>query len=102
MFRGIYPSSKVKVLIIELKKLQDDLGELQDLEVHAEILQNFLVQETSNQENKPAPANPIQQLIDQMHARKQILMKNFHEKFSFFATRKDKKLFADLLGIKKI
>jgi CHAD domain-containing protein len=102
MFGGIYPSGKVKVLIKELKKLQDDLGELQDLEVHAEILQTFLAQETSNQENNPAPANPIQQLIDRMHARKQILMENFHEKFSFFASKRDKKLFMDMLGLKKI
>lgn len=102
MFRGLYPTSKIKVLIKELKNIQDDLGELQDLEVHAEILQTFLAQETSNQENNPAPANPIQLLIDKMHTRKQEIMRSFHKKFSFFASKKDKKLFADLLGLKKI
>ena len=102
MFRGLYPTSKIKVLIKELKNIQDDLGELQDLEVHAEILQNFLAQKTSNKENKSLPASPIQQLIDKMHTRKQEIMKSFHEKFSFFASKQDRKLFADLLGLKKI
>jgi CHAD domain-containing protein len=102
MFRGLYPSSQVKVLIKELKILQDDLGELQDLEAHSEILQNYLSQEISDKDAKHEPVNTIQQLIDKMHIRKQVIMENFHEKFSLFASKKVKKMFTDLLGLKNI
>jgi len=102
MFRDLYSPGKVKVLIKELKILQDDLGELQDLEAHSEILQNFLSQEISNKDGKHEPVNTIQQLIDKMHTRKQVIMENFHEKFSLFASKKVKKMFTDLLGLKNI
>ena len=102
MFRGLYPADKVKVIINELKKLQDDLGELQDLEVHAEILQNFLTRKINNKEKKYSLNSPIQRLIEEMHARKLVIMENFHAKFSIFASKKDKRLFVELLRLKAL
>lgn len=98
MFRALYPVSKVRTLIKELKKLQDDLGELQDLEAHTEILQDFMTQNTIKSDENKKTREAVRQLIDKMHTRKQVIMKKFHKKFSYFASNKNIKLTAELFG----
>lgn len=100
MFRELYPSYKVKILTKELKNLQNDLGKLQDLEVHAEILQDFLTRKTMNQDNSHVPVNAIQQSIDDMNTQKKAIMHNFCTPFNSFASKTNKNLFAELLGMK--
>lgn len=98
MFRDLYPPAIVKRLIKELKKLQDDLGELQDLEVHAEIMQNILGMERNKTGDEHKLKNVIRKLISKMSIRKQAIIENFHEKFSLFASKKIKTLYKELYG----
>jgi CHAD domain-containing protein len=100
MFRDLYPYKKVKILIKALKNLQNNLGELQDLEVHAEILQNFLIQQVMDKGNAQVPGMEVRQLIERMNSQKQTLMKCFHSPFSSFASKQNKKLFAELFELK--
>jgi CHAD domain-containing protein len=99
MFRSLYSTKKVKVLINELKSLQNNLGELQDLEVHVEILQSFLTQEILIKNDNRMLLTSIQQLVDSMLSRKQTVMDNFFAPFNAFASKKNKQLFAELLGL---
>ena len=102
MFRELYPAKKIKALIKELKKLQDDLGELQDLEVHTEILQSFLMQGiTAKEENQPAE-NMVRELIERNQMRKREIINRFGTIFDSFSNKKNKKLFTDLLGMKQL
>ena len=102
MFSELYPSKKIKTLIKELKKLQDNLGELQDLEVHSEILQNFLMQRTTVNENNQQAENAVRQLIERNDMRKQDIINHFLASFASFSSKKNKKLFTDLLGMKHL
>ena len=100
MFRELYPPKKVKSLIKELKYLQNNLGELQDLEVHTEILQNFLTQQVMDKGNAQVTGMEVEQVIDMMNAQKQTLMQNFNAPFVAFASKQNKKLFAELFELK--
>ena len=96
IFRALYPASKVRALIKGLKNLQDDLGELQDLEAHIEILKNYLTQEIMNSDKSAGSREAVLQLVDKMHTRKQVIIENFHRKFNMFASKKNKKLYTEL------
>ncbi len=97
MLRDLYEPKIVKKSIKALKQLQDNLGELQDLEVHTEILRNFLLQQKPAHTGDQITGNTIQQLIDRMYSRKQVVIGNFHKTFRVFCTRKNKHLMTELL-----
>jgi CHAD domain-containing protein len=102
MFRELYPQKKIKALIKELKKLQDDLGELQDLEVHTEILQSFLLQGITAKEENQQAENMVGELIERNQIRKQVIINRFVDIFDSFSNKKNKKMFTDLLGMKQL
>jgi CHAD domain-containing protein len=100
IFRNLYSSKKVKILINELKDLQDILGELQDLEVHIEILQDYLAQKYPEEITKQKSEDVIQQLIDRMNERKLTVQDKFQARFDSFASKKNRKRFKAMFGFK--
>ena len=101
MFSEVYPSKKIKTLIKELKKLQDNLGELQDLEVHTEILQSFLIQGITAKKKNQQAKDVVRQLIERNQMRKREIVNQFATTFASFNSKKNKKLFTDFLGMKQ-
>ena len=101
MLRNLYKPKKVKRAIKALKQLQDNLGELQDLEVHIEILQEFLLQKRPDKMSSQSSGNAIQQLIDWMSNRKLVVISDFHKAFCVFSNKKNKDLMTELLEVKK-
>ena len=102
IFRNLYSTKNVKISINELKNLQDVLGELQDLEVHIDILQDFLLQKYPGENSQQKSEGTVQQLTDKMRKRKLTVQNSFQARFDSFASKKNTKMFADLLGLKKI
>ena len=96
IFRSLYSNKKVKILIDELKGLQDVLGELQDLEVYIEILQNYLAEKYPREATNQKSENIIEQLIHRMSDRKLKVKDKFQAKFDSFASKKNRKLFKTL------
>jgi CHAD domain-containing protein len=78
----------VKVVINEIKKLQDHLGDLNDAHVAAGILRDFLAQWDALQAQKPVaerhnPA-PVLMYLSYQYAERQRLMVTFQEAWAHF------------------
>lgn len=84
-FREFYPEKKIAVQIKQLKRLQNELGEFQDLCVQQAILNKFI---TALDKDLWAPAS-TRQVMDKLHKRqlkqKKIMHKNIPDVFGRFA-----------------
>ena len=86
-FQHLYPDNKMKKLINNLKDLQDNLGEYQDLQVQ----QNSLLQFISEMENETGldvgARKAIEMLVTKLARREQIVRTEFNIKFEVFASK---------------
>jgi len=87
-FESLYPKDDVRPLIKEVKKLQDNLGEHQDLEVHiANLTQSDVL---------PGPLAAIERICHRFEKRKLKLRKEFRARFDEFSAKAHKKRFESL------
>ncbi len=100
-FSSLYPRKKIKSLIKQLKKLQDNLGDFNDLSVQEEYLltmaQNLPL--TSRQSKNTLVA--IGSLIEKLDAKKQTTRKAFANTFNSFSSPQNQKLFHELFALKR-
>lgn len=84
-FQTLYPSARIQPLMKQLKKLQDVLGDFQDLSVQAHALQQFESQMEEERQLTPETANAIALLIQQFDARLEQQRRAFFNQFEAFS-----------------
>jgi CHAD domain-containing protein len=99
-FSSLFSRKKMNTLIAQLKKLQDNLGEFNDLCVQREYLLNLIEElPTTQQQNKKTLA-AIGSLIGAMDKEKQTVKDAFAETFTDFASSANQELFRELFSSK--
>jgi CHAD domain-containing protein len=101
-FAGLYPADKIRPLIGALKKLQTNLGDLNDYAVEQAVLAGYL-------ERLPADGTPavaavreaIPLLIEQLRQRQTKTRKAFQDRFDAFSGKRVVAGFRDLFGSHK-
>jgi len=92
-FQSLYNNKDIRPLIKELKKLQENLGEHQDLEVHIANLTTY-AKETKIHSNVSADLlNAIERICHRFEERKHQLRHEFRTRFDEFSTKANKKRF---------
>lgn len=84
-FQSLYPHDKISALIRSLKELQDNLGEFQDLEVHAQALRAIAMMPTAEPPLPPETLLAIGQLIERLREHQQQVRTEFAARFAVFA-----------------
>ena len=99
-FASLFHRKKINTLIAQLKKLQDNLGDFNDLCVQGEYLLNIAEELpiTDQQSNKALVA--IGSLIETLDRKKQQVKDAFAKTFTVYASLANKKLFRELFASK--
>jgi len=95
-FRSLYPEEEMLPLINALKRLQDNLGDFNDLEVQQETLEQFA--QTMLVE-KIGTANSLMamgRLVERLEHRQGEERKIFHRRFAQFSSRKNRQRLKEL------
>jgi CHAD domain-containing protein len=97
-FSSLFPRKKINVLIEQLKKLQDNLGDFNDLCVQEEYLLNIAEELpiTDRQSKKTLVA--IGSLIGTLDREKKIVKDAFAKTFTGYASPANKRLFRELFA----
>ncbi|MCG8381906.1 MAG: CHAD domain-containing protein [Gammaproteobacteria bacterium] len=84
-FQTLYPSARIQPLMKQLKKLQDVLGDFQDLSVQAHTLQQFESQMEAERQLTPETTHAIALLIQHFDARLEQQRGAFFNQFEQFS-----------------
>lgn len=101
-FASLFPANEMNLLVGQVKKLQQNLGDFNDLSVQQQTLFDYLEHRLSST-GKPLleTAAAIGGLIATLNARQQVVRQAFAATFNGFDTLINNKLFAELFGSKK-
>jgi CHAD domain-containing protein len=99
-FSSLFPRKKINVLIEQLKKLQDNLGDFNDLCVQEEYLLNIIKELPATQRQLKTTLVAIGSLVGALDRERQIVKDAFAETFSDFASTGNKELFQELFASK--
>jgi CHAD domain-containing protein len=97
----LYPPEQIKKLINQLKKLQDNLGDFNDLSVQIEYLLSMAEKLPLSGRQSKNTLVAIGSLIDRLDTKKQSVRQAFAETFGKFSSPKNKQLFDELFGLKR-
>lgn len=95
-FKGLYPEADIKLLVAELKQLQDNLGDYQDLAVQQASFEGFrggMEKEAMLTERVDAA---LVHLVELLAEREAEVRKEFDEHFRRFEAKPVRRLFASL------
>lgn len=95
-FQNLYPGKDIARLITQLKGLQDNLGEFQDMDVQSHALHDFARQMAQQGVTNSDTFMAMGVLADGMEQRKKQLKQDFGECYGNFAREKYQKLFRKL------
>jgi CHAD domain-containing protein len=97
-FQNLYPENKMQKLIGNLKDLQDNLGEFQDLQVQQDSLRQFI----SDMENEtgivPETRKAIEMLVTRLAGRNQKVRSAFDAKFKKFSSTSNFMLYKNIIA----
>jgi CHAD domain-containing protein len=97
-FASLFPRKKVNVLIGQLKNLQDNLGDFNDLCVQQEYLLNISAELPASQRQVKKTLVAIGSLIETLEHEKQSVKDAFASTFTDFAAPENRELFRELFG----
>jgi CHAD domain-containing protein len=92
-FQSLYPAKNIRELIQAMKALQDNLGEFNDLHVHAVILKKFIRQSDDKRANKAC-----KQLIKALKRAQAKTRSRFAERYAAFASTENQNRFMELFA----
>ncbi len=95
-FTSLYPPEKISVLIKQLKVLQDNLGDFNDLSIQGEYLLEIAGELPGNDAAARRALVAIGSLVEALDERKKAVKNKFAETFTHFATTQNKTLFQEL------
>ena len=99
-FASLFPSKKINVLIAQLKILQDNLGDFNDLCVQIEYLLNMSEELPAIQQQAKKTLVAIGSLIGTLDRERQMVRGAFAKTFTDFASSANQALFRELFGSK--
>jgi CHAD domain-containing protein len=99
-FSSLFPRKKINTLIAQLKKLQDNLGDYNDLCVQREYLLNIIEELPIAQQQSKKTLAAIGSLIGAMDTEKQAVKDAFAKTFTDFASSANQELFRELFSSK--
>ena len=97
-FAGLFPRKKVKTLIEQLKNLQDNLGDFNDLCVQQEYLLKISAELPANQRQLQKTLVAIGSLVETLDHKKQTVKDEFAITFTNFAAPDNQALFRKLFA----
>jgi CHAD domain-containing protein len=99
-FSSLFARKKINVLIAQLKKLQDNLGDFNDLCVQEEYLLNVTTELPATHPQLKKTLVAIGSLVSALGRQRQMVKDAFAETFTDFASPENKKLFQELFDSK--
>lgn len=99
-FASLFFKDKMDKLIGYMKKLQDNLGDFNDLSVQQQELMTYLneVLPRSQRADRLLCAAAIGGLIARLHSQQQAVRREFASAFAIYAGKKNVRLYRDLFG----
>jgi len=97
-FHSLFPAEALDPFIKELKRLQDHLGDFNDLQVQRESLRNFAEEMMATKVGPPATLLAMGQLMGQLEGKQIQEREAFHEHFERFSRPKNQERFRELFG----
>ena len=97
-FRTLYPADELKPFIAELKRLQDHLGDFNDLQMQQEALHRFAEEMLATKTGPPATLLAMGQLMGQLEGQQIVEREAFHRHFRQFSRPRNQKRFRKLFG----
>lgn len=95
-FQGLYPKNDIRPLIKEVNKLQDNLGEHQDLEVHIASLTAYESELQTQSDAVTGPFTAIERICHKFEKRKLQLRREFQAQLDEFSAKAYKNRFKSL------
>ncbi len=95
-FRSLYPEAKIGLLIDELKRLQDNLGDFNDFEVQQDRLRKYGQTMVAEQLAPAATMLAMGRLIERLEEGQARERERFRRRFKKFSARKNHRLFRRL------
>jgi len=99
-FSSLFPRRKINVLIEQLRKLQDNLGDFNDLCIQEEYLLNITRELSATRHRLKKTLVAIGSLIGTLDRERQAVKDAFAKAFTDFASPENKKLFRELFASK--
>ena len=99
-FASLFHHKKINTLIAQLKKLQDNLGDFNDLCVQGEYLLNIAEELPITDQHSNKALVAIGSLIETLGREKQQVKDAFAKTFTVYASSANKKLFQELFASK--
>ncbi len=100
-FSCLYSRKEIKSVIRQLKKLQDNLGDFNDLSVQEEYLLAMAQNLPLTRRHSKNTLVAIGSLIEKLDTKKQTIRKNFAKTFNNFSSTQNQKLFLELFVLKR-
>jgi CHAD domain-containing protein len=97
-FASLFPRKKINALIRQLKNLQDNLGDFNDLCVQQEYLLNVVAELPASQQQVKKTLVAIGSLIETLEEEKKAVKDAFARTFTDFAAPANQKLFQELFA----
>ena len=97
-FSSLFPRKKISVLIGQLKKLQDNLGDFNDLCVQEEYLLNIIKELPATQRQLKTTLVAIGSLVGALGRERQMVKDAFAKTFTDFASPANQGLFRELFA----
>ena len=95
-FQTLYPDKQIRRAIRELKQLQDNLGDFQDLDVQTHTLRHFSELMQKEDHASPGTLNAMDTLMQGLESDMQGVRADFHARFERFATEDNQARFRAL------
>jgi CHAD domain-containing protein len=96
IFGSLYPKQELKILIRQLKKLQDILGYFNDLSVQQEMLRQSLKNLAAESQRNSDQAAALGGLLQSLFQEQENLRTHFAETFALFGDQKTTDIFHEL------
>jgi len=100
-FASLYPPDQIKTLIVQLKRLQDNLGKFNDLSVQQDYLHAYLESLDKGSRVEVLNAAAIGGLLARLHEHHQQVRRAFARTFSRFNTPETQNIFHQLFKLRE-
>ena len=100
-FQHLYPENKIQKLINNLKDLQDNLGEFQDLQIQQESLRKFMLNMEQETGITPETSNAMEILVGKLAKRSQRVRANYNVFYKQFASSSNHLLYKKIIASRR-
>ena len=100
-FQSLFPARRMALVIREMKQLQDNLGEFQDLDVQIDTLQAMVDKLDVRKKNTATTLLAMGSVLGSLQQRKAIVRSEFEERFAKFSSKRNRRDFKKLFKADK-